>query len=845
MNKILLLDCHSLINRAFYAIREMRTIDGFPTNAIYGFFRMLSNIIETQKPTHIGAVFDMKGPTFRNDIYSEYKSNRKPTPEELIQQVEEIKSILESLNIKVIGKSGYEADDVIGTIAKFSSDEVIIVSGDRDLYQLVDSKTNVLFTKKGVSDLENINEQFLFDKGLTAQKVIEYKALAGDSADNIPGAKGIGKKTAEKLLAEFDTVEEIYSNLNGANVSENIKEKLIESKDIVLISKKLATIDINVPIEINLDDFVFHKSITDEFIEKMTNLEIISLIERYKEILDTSKLSIPISHDIEINDIDELINLLSTVSWEISFYLTDDIHFSIDDKAYHVKTQQTLLDDGINFDNAIKAFKKVFEDVEIKKILFDAKDLMHKLETYNISINGNFDDTLLKQYLINSNRIPKDIESLFAIYKVNNGTGLDLKNINIEQDAILKDKGLWNLYTNFELPLINILFEMENTGFRVDLDALNALGLEYLSVLNDLSDQIYEIAGKTFNINSNQQLGEVLFEDLNLQHGKKTKTGYSVSAETLESLDHPIIPIILKYRKYMKLNSTYIQGMRSQVNQNTMRIHTIFNQCVTVTGRLSSTEPNMQNIPIKTEEGREIRKVLIPKDDCVLISADYSQIELRLLAHFSQDENMIKLFEENIDIHAGTASKIYKIPLNAITDNMRRNAKAVNFGIIYGISNFGLAKTIGIPQYQAKAFIETYFDTFKRIKPYMDSNVKFAKDNGYIRSLSGRIRYFDEFKSTNKNLHNFASRAAMNMPLQGSAADIIKLAMIKVNNELKNNSCKAKLILQVHDELILECPNEEIEFVSSLLKTNMENVIKLKVPLIVDVKIGKNWFELM
>lgn len=845
MKKILLLDCHSLINRAFYAIREMRTIDGFPTNAIYGFFRMLANIIEIQQPTHIGAVFDMKGPTFRNKIYSDYKATRKPTPEELIIQIDEIKSILLSLDIKVIGKSGYEADDVIGTIAKSFSDYVVILSGDKDLYQLVDSKTDVLFTKKGVSDIEKVNEEYLFNQGFTAQKIIEYKALAGDTADNIPGAKGIGAKTAEKLLTQFDTIEEIYSNLNNLDISTKLKEKLIESKEIVLISKKLATIDTSVPLQLNLNDFIFNKSITNEFVQRMTNLESITLIDRYKEILDASSLSIPASQATEINDINDLKNILKKVDWDISFYLTDDINFNVGEKTYVVKSQKTLLDEGVNFDEAITEFKRIFEDTEIKKILFDAKDLMHKLKPYNISICGFFDDCLLKQYLINSSRTPKDIKSLFTIYKITDGTALDLKNISVEQDKILKDQALWRLYVEFELPLISVLFEMENAGFKVDLDALNALGLEYLNILSKLTNQIHEIAGKNFNINSNQQLGEVLYDDLNLMPSKKTKTGYSVSAETLELLDHPIIPLVLKYRQYMKLNSTYIQGMRAQINQKTKRIHTVFNQFVAVTGRLSSTEPNMQNIPIKTEEGREIRKVLIPTDNWFLISADYSQIELRLLAHFSQDETMVKLFEENIDIHTGTAAQIYKTPISMITDNMRRNAKAVNFGIIYGISNFGLAKTIGIPQYQAKNFIETYFNTFQRIKPYMDSNVKFAKENGYIRSLSGRIRYFDEFKSKNKMLHNFASRAAMNMPLQGSAADIIKLAMIKVNKELKNNNLKSRLILQVHDELILECPNEEIECVSSLLKSSMENVIKLNVPLVVDIKIGNNWFELM
>lgn len=847
MSKILLIDGNSLINRAFYAIREMRTVDGFPTNAIHGFFTMLAKILADEKPSHIVAAFDLKGKTFRNDLFDGYKANRKPMPDELAVQLTEVKKLLKKQNIRILEKQGFEADDIIGTVAKRTNNYVVILSGDKDLYQLVDESTNVMYTKRGVSDLEHINLKYLAEKeSFSPKQVIEYKALAGDTADNIPGGKGIGDKTARKLLLDYGDVENIFKNID--NIEGALKNKLIDSKGQIELSKVLATINTNVDIEFDINDFKFDCILTKDFVDGLIDFECRKVVDNFKKfckVEDQNIVNKIQAHVVECNNLTEINAKLTNVIDSISILFDENIYFSFDNKTvYKIACIKSLLDKGMFFDEAIRSLKYVFENPEINKIVFDAKSIMHTLFKYDIGFNGKIDDLMVKQYLINSSRPAKTIDDLAAMYKIDDVSTVDMFNINKIQDDSIDKYTLRYLYETIEEPLIKVLYNMEKEGFKVDVDSLDNLSNEYDSLLHDLTLRIFEIAGENFNINSNQQLSVILFEKLGLSPGKKTKTGYSVSAEVLEGLDHPIVELLLKYRKYMKLNSTYIQGFKNLLDNSTNKVYTIYNQCVAVTGRLSSVEPNMQNIPVRTEEGREIRKVLIASDDNILISADYSQIELRLLAHFSQDDTMISLFHNNADIHIATAAKIYNLPIGNVTNEMRRNAKAVNFGIIYGISSFGLANNIGISTFEAKKFIESYFQTFKRVKKYMEGNVEFARKKGYIRSLSGRIRFFDEFKSSNKNIQNFGARAAMNMPLQGSAADIIKLAMIFVDKELRINNLKSRLILQVHDELLIDCKKEEKSKVSLILKECMEKVVELFVPLVVDIKSGKNWYDI-
>lgn len=863
MSKIILLDSNSLINRAFYALPPLENKKGVFTNAIFGYLSMLARLIVDHKPTHICAVFDLKAPTFRHKRYDLYKATRKPMPNELASQLPILKDLLRALGVTICEKEGYEADDIIGTIAKKYDVDTIIVSGDRDVLQLVDENTTVFNTKRGVTDIKVYDLQSLQEENLTPYKVIEYKALAGDSSDNIPGCPGVGEKTAFNLLDSYGGLDGVYENIN--QIKGKLGERLRENKEQVYLSKELATIFTQVPLEQELDDLVFNKDgIGDEFYSKLYDLECFKLIPRFDftkrfEGKDISQIKLNINQNsseflpfdtekkevkkVVITDTPQLKNYLALCKDVIALDIGSNVHFAFNDEVeYEVKCAETLLDEGINFDETIDILKCVLENSNITKIIFDVKDKMHFLRNYSLGITKPYEDVLLKSYLCNSNYTYKSIIDMISARGYTEvATGI--LSINKTLDTELQEKGLNYLYYDVELPLIKVLFDTEINGFSIDLAVLEQLSNKYSEEIKVLTNEIYSLTGESFNLNSNQQLGEILFEKLGLPHGKKTKTGYSVAAEILEELDHPVVTLLLRYRQIKKLLSTYIDGMRTVINKQTNKVHTIFKQCLTATGRLSSTEPNLQNIPIRTEEGREIRKMFVPSSGNVLISADYSQIELRLLAHYSEDPVLIDAYNNGDDIHALTASKIHDVPIELVTKNMRRSAKAVNFGIIYGISSFGLSKNIGIRPYEARDFVDKYFATYPSVKNYMDGNATFAETNGFVKTLAGRIRYFPEFKSPNRNIREFGKRAAMNMPLQGSAADIMKIAMLKVYNALLENRCKAKIILQVHDELVIDCPKDEIQIVKALLVENMQNATNLRVPLIADAKEGTNWYN--
>ncbi len=870
MTKILLLDSNSLVNRAFYALPPLENKKGVFTNAIFGYLSMLSRLITDVNPTHIGAVFDLKAPTFRHKKYAEYKGKRKPMPEELACQIPILKELIAEMGIKILTLEGYEADDIIGTIAKRFDYETVIVSGDRDVLQLVDGNTVVYNTKRGVTDIKEYTTETLKDEGFTPRKVIEYKALAGDTSDNIPGCPGVGEKTAIGLLNEYGDVDGIYASIN--DIKGKLGERLKENKDLVYLSRELATIDTCVPIECELSDIEFKKgNISDKFIAHLNELECFKLVPRFNfggnkvpqkaessvsivadlgatPVKPLGEESLPFAEEkksperIYIKDKDQLHDILNCAHANFSISVGKDVAFAFDENTeYVVKCAETLIDDGMNFEEAICCFRDILCS-PVHKVFFDVKDKLHLFKNYDITVSEPWDDVLLKSYLSNSNYTYKSEAEFMSANGYPEDGVAGIFDIDVKLNAQLKEKELLHLYNDIELPLVKILFDMENSGFSIDIAVLDSLSEKYTEEIRTLTEEIYQVAGEKFNINSVRQLGDILFEKLSLPHGKKTKTGYSVAAEILEEIDHPIISLILRYRQIKKLLSTYIEGMRDVINKNTGKVHTIFKQCLTSTGRLSSTEPNLQNIPVRTEEGREIRRMFVPSAGNILVTADYSQIELRLLAHFSGDPVLTEAYNTGKDIHAITASKIYDVPLSLVTKEMRRRAKAVNFGIIYGISAFGLARNTGISPGEAKVFVAKYFETYPSVKAYMDANVAYAKEHGYIRTLEGRIRYFPEFNSPNKNIRNFGERASMNMPLQGSASDIIKIAMIRVYNALNAGGYKAKIILQVHDELVIDCPMEEADEVKKLLVDNMESAVRLNIPLIADGKSGKNWY---
>lgn len=831
-NKILLLDSNSIMHRAYHALPGLKSTKGQYTGAIYGFLSILLKIIKEQSPTHIAAAFDLHGPTFRHNMYDKYKATRKPMDEELRQQVEPLKELIAEMGIKIVSKQGYEGDDILGTLSKRFKDECIIVTGDRDSFQLVDGHTKVFWTKKGVSDIEIYDEDRLLQDGFTVKQFIDYKALRGDTSDNVPGIAGVGEKTAKQLLSEYGSLDNILDNAH--NIKGKLGQTISSSKEIALLSRELVTINTNVPVECSLDDISFTPVFSKQVKARLSELEINSLAGRMVFEKSGKDETTVVKRVCVLKTAQEIQNAIK--GDRIAVLINENIHFAVNDcNEYVIECERDLFSEGINFEEALESIRNCSKHMEI--VCYDYK----RLSKDHLFENEKFFDIMIAAHLARGSAAIKNIEQVLGA----DGFALGAVEILIESEKLRKqlaDLQLDKLFFEVEQPLCVVLKNMEERGVVVSQPLLKTLESKYAAIIENLSDDIYAFAGCKFNIASTKQLGEVLFEKLGLARGKKTKTGYSVSEDVLSSLvnTHPIVSKILEYRHYTKLQSTYVVGLQPLINRG--RIHTEFNQCITMTGRLSSTNPNLQNLPTRSEEAKDVKSAFIPSAGNVLVSADYSQIELRLLAHMSGDEQLIDAFNKNEDIHAITAAQILGISLDQVTSEQRRDAKAVNFGIIYGISGFGLAENLSIPQYKAKEFINNYFEMHPKVRAYMDKCVTDAKERGYALTLFGRRRNLSDLKASNFAVRSSAERMAMNTPLQGSAADIIKLAMINVEKRLEN--MKSKMILQIHDELIIDAAKDEEEEVKKILSYEMENVVKLSVPLIAEAKSAENWASL-
>ncbi len=850
MNKLVLIDGNSLINRAFYATPPLTNKNGVSTNAVFGFVNMLVKVINDVKPNHILVAFDRREPTFRHKMYTEYKGTRKPMPEDLRPQIPLLKEVLTKMGIKIYDKPGFEADDIIGSFAKKYSGETIIITGDKDSFQLVDETTSVYFTRRGISDIDILNiENFKEKTGIMPCQVTDLKACMGDSSDNIPGIIGVGEKTAHTIIETYENIENLYNHTD--DFKGKLQEKIVNGKELCFLSKVLATIDVNVDIELSEDDLGYIYPFNDDAKRIFTELEFRGILKRSELFVqEENQVTINADKDVNVIEITPNTNIeLILKPNQITFVSEEDVSFyNGDGNEYKLKIKETFFDEGFLFSDAIKLFKNYFEDENNTVICYNAKRLAYTLKDYDISFNAKSEDVDILRYLLDFSGKEESLKDTLYYYGLNEKSPAYSLNALFKQFSNkLKEEGVERLYYDVELPLWRVLFDMENQGFKIDLEELENLSQLYKKEIDDLSKRIKELAGEDFNINSPKQLAYVLYDKLNLGKSKKTKKGsISTSAEQLESLisTHEIIPLILRYRQIQKLYSTYIEGFKPLIDKNTGIVHTIFNQTLTQTGRLSSKEPNLQNIPVKSDEGKVLRKLFTAKSqDNLLIDADYSQIELRLLAHFSQSEELVKAYKENKDIHSITASQVFNVPLSEVTSKMRSSSKAVNFGIIYGISEYGLAKNLKISPIDAKNYIARYYESYPSVKEYMAKNVEFARKNGYVSTILNRKRYIKEINSSNFNLRSFGERAAMNMPLQGSSADIIKIAMVNVYNRLKSENLKAKLILQVHDELIIDCPKEEVEVAKRILVEEMQNAVSLSVPLLVEANVGKTWFE--
>lgn len=846
MDKLVIIDGNSLINRAFYALPLLSNKDGEYSNAVYGFTTMLLKMINETNPTHIVVAFDYGKKTFRNKLYAEYKGTRKGTPPELKSQFPILKRLLDAMGIKYIEQEGIEADDIIGTIANKLDVQKIILTGDKDSLQLINNTTEVWLTKKGISETIVMNERSFFETyGLKPKGLIDLKALMGDSSDNIPGVKGIGEKTALDLLHKYSSCEGVFEHIEEQKGK--LKEKLENAYDIAMLSKKLATIVTDADFEICLDDYAYEYPFNSKVFEIFNQYNFNSLIKR-DDIFVSGANKIKSKKQIDqkaITSLDELKQILEKAkdAGVLAFEIGETFNFTYDGNVEYIcSLTKNLLGEGFDIDEVLGVAKEYFEAESIYKICNDRKSILRKYGNY-FSINGKVFDDLLAYYITSGGEKVTIVEMLL----VNNQDSQNVACSNYELEKVfrkqLKENDQEHLYYDVELPLEMTLFDMENAGFKIDRNVLFELKNKYEQELFEIQRLIYDLAGYEFNIQSPKQVGKLLFEDLGLKHNKGKKN--STSVEVLEEIfdQHPIVAMIMRYRKLQKLVSTYIEPFEALTKTEDI-IHTEFKQMLTSTGRLSSIEPNLQNIPTRTEEGKLLRKMFIPSSsDRYIVSADYSQIELRLLAHFSNDENLVNAYKTGQDIHMQTASEVFGVPFAEVTPQMRRDAKAVNFGIVYGISEFGLADNIGCSIYTAKQYIETYFQKFPGVKKYTDGNIAFAKENGYVKTILNRRRKIKDINSSNYNLRKFSERASMNMPLQGTASDIIKLAMVEVDKRIKNSNLKSKLILQIHDELIIDTAPDEINAVVTLLKDSMENVIALSVPLEVDVNMGKNWFD--
>ncbi len=875
--RMLVLDSNSLMNRAFYALPPLTNNEGLHTNAVFGFTTMLLKMKEEIKPDYIVAAFDRKAPTFRHNEYKDYKAGRKKMPEELAEQFPVIKDLLNKLSINIFEIDGFEADDLIGTLAVYAEKnniEVYIVTGDRDALQLASDNIKVVITKKGITEKEIYDKnRMIEDYGVTPKQFIDVKGLMGDASDNIPGVPGIGEKTAFKLIKEYGSIENVLSNINSIN-GKKIKENLTEYSEQAVFSKRLATIITDVPVEMDLDDIKSQDNYDADGVKQMFyKLQFKSLLDK---IPDSGKTTVKAEEKdlsfINIETVSELDELFSRIVLSCSnegsteiFIIFDiengnvysksfisKIYMKYNSELYSINIQQIIHEDD---ENAVNILKSVFDSTSILKIGFDVKvphTILHKM---GIEFNGVKFDAKIAAYLLDSSKGEYNLneieEEMLRINIDGEGEKVKIKEVYYleqlynELNKNIKESNMESLLYEVEQPLTEVLASMENEGFRVDKEKLSELGEKFKREILLTQKVIYELADEEFNINSPKQLGKVLFEKLDLPVIKKTKTGYSTNAEVLEALSdkHPIIEKIIYYRQLTKLYSTYVEGLMAVIDDDE-KIHSSFNQAVTTTGRLSSTEPNLQNIPIKHELGREIRKVFVPENEnCVILSADYSQIELRVLAHIANDENLINAFINHSDIHTKTASEVFKVPIDQVTPIMRSNAKAVNFGIVYGIGEFSLAKDLKISRKEAKQYIDTYFERYPNVKKYMDDIIKQARESLSVTTIMNRRRFIPEIQASNKMVRSFGERLAMNTPIQGSAADIIKMAMVKVYKQLNDKKLKSKLILQVHDELIVNVYKDELDAVKNIVKDAMENVLKLRVPLEVDINIGNTWYD--
>lgn len=850
--KLLVLDGNSIINRAFYGIKLLTTKDGRYTNAIYGFMNIFYKLCDELHPDSVAFAFDLKAPTFRHKMYDEYKAGRKPMPHELAEQMPVLKDLLRALGYKIVTKEGYEADDILGTLA-FSckdGDECYIATGDRDSLQLVGDNVKVLLasTKMGrpetnIYDVKRIKD----DYGVTPHQLIDIKALMGDSSDNIPGVSGVGQKTAQSLISELGSIQNIYDNIDTIDIRETLRNKLKNDKDSAFMSYKLGEICKSVPIE---TDYSFY--VPDEG-DKGEALSILRSLEMYK-LIDKIGLN-TVTYDAKPEN--TTVNEYKRVNSLNAFLLkANKLYFVYSVKDGRFESLAACNGDDIcevntENDSEVEAFINILEDENTEKYTFNIKPLYAYAFSHGFEIKNVKMDLMLAAYLLNPSAKDYDIEKLAAEYNVYyeadggfSALSETVYPLTVKLSALLEERDQTELLSNIELPLAEVLASMEKIGVKVDKSGIEAFGDMLGERIKGLQSRIYELAGEEFNINSPKQLGEILFVKLAIPTKKKTKSGFSTNAEVLEKLadEYEIVKFILEYRTYTKLKSTYCDGLLKEIAADG-RIHSTFNQTETRTGRISSTEPNLQNIPVRTELGREMRKFFIADDGKVLVDADYSQIELRVLSDIADDKAMIDAFNNGDDIHAITASQVFKMPLQMVTPLMRSRAKAVNFGIVYGIGAFSLAKDIGVSRAEADRYIKDYLHHYSGVDRYMNEVVEEAKKNGYVKTLFGRRRYLPELSSSNGMLRAFGERVARNMPIQGTAADIIKIAMIRVYTRLKEENLNARLILQIHDELIVEAPENEKTKAELIVKEEMENACKMKVLLKSDAHSGESWYD--
>ena len=898
MDNFVLIDGNSIMNRAFYGImgsKMLTTRDGKYTNAVYGFLAILFKLIEDTNPKYMAVAFDLKTPTARHKLYEGYKANRKGMPDELAEQMPLIKEILRAMNIDIVEKEGYEADDVLGTLSRYGEKQglhVTILSGDRDTFQLATDNVTIRIprTKGGKTETDLFDKSKILETyGIEPKQLIEVKGLQGDSSDNIPGVPGIGEKTALSLIQKYGSIENLYDKIekNEDDLKGKQREKIKDNKELAELSKTLGTINLEVPIEDTLEQFKVEEWDKEKVLKLFKELNFNRYIERFHltgEKQESQEETYKIEFKTVEKSIEEIVDIIKTQKRMI-FYLQTEKEDNLDNiikenitgmSVYNIDTQEAYYI-KLNQEEIAK-LKDIFEDETIKKTSINLTKVYILLKQVNITLDGIENDISVGAYILNPTNNKLDLKNLAMQYlelDIEEYIGEEDKqkqmtlfeetsNADVKKDSEkytlyayiiekintmviqkLKETNSFDLYTNIDMPTVEVLSSMQWNGMYVDEQELSAFGEELTSQIEVLTKVIHEMAGEEFNINSTKQLGEILFEKMKLPVIKKTKNGYSTDVDVLEKLkrEDPIIGKILEYRQLMKLNSTYVEGLKPFINPKTKRIHSFFHQTITATGRISSTEPNLQNIPTRFELGKRVRKVFKPEEGKVYIDADYSQIELRVLAHISEDKHMIDAFNHNEDIHKQAASKVFKTPIDEVTKEQRSNAKAVNFGIVYGISDFGLAEQLGISRKRAKQYIDEYLTEYAGIKKFMENIIEKTKEKGYVETLFHRRRYVPELNSKNYMVRQFGNRVAMNTPIQGTAADIMKIAMIHVNEELKKRGLKAKIILQVHDEMMIEAPESEKKEVKDIMKKEMESAIQLKIPLVAEISEAKNWYD--